>query len=137
MSVRQLMDEISRGWPGLAAAELSLRIVEFMAPLKEQELRMLTIPTLLKASGHDQVDRDFLTALAILAGSSVHVLDAKAILTDEFAEEFDIESKELAAARREGSLAHPENGKLIADFEDRLIPYFESSDRFLQARQND
>lgn len=136
MSLRQLKDEISEGWPDLAAADLSLRIIEFMAPLDEQELRMLTIPVLLRASGHSEVDRDFLTALAILAGSTVHVLDAKAILTDDSEEEFNLESDDLATARREGALAHPESGELIEDFEAKLIPYFQSSDRFLKARQD-
>jgi len=108
-----------------------------MAPLDEQELRMLTIPTLLRASGRDRIDRDFLTALAILAGSSVHVLDARAILTDESEEEFDLDGEELATARREGSLPHPESGKLIDDFEAKIIPYFQSSDRFLKVRMDD
>lgn len=136
MSVDDLKREIATGWPDIPAASLALGIVDFMGNLDDQELRMLTIPMLLRASSHESVDPDFLTALAILAGSSVHVLDAKAILTDDRDEEFNLESDELAAARREGSLAHPESGELIEDFEAKLIPYFQSSNRFLKARQD-
>ncbi|HEV2080612.1 MAG TPA: hypothetical protein VGR19_12040, partial [Allosphingosinicella sp.] len=64
----------------------------------------------------------------------VHVLDAKAFLYEEEGEEVHVDAQELATARQLGSLEHPATGELIQDFESRLIPYFESSTRFLEAR---
>lgn len=136
MSLEDLKREVEEGWPEIPAASLVLGIIEFMGRLDDQELRMLTIPRLLEAVGRDQIDQEFLAALAILVSSTVHVLDAKAFLYEEEGSEVHVDAKELAAARRLGSLEHPETGALIEDFESKLIPYFESSSRFLEARAN-
>lgn len=134
MSVDDLKREVTEGWPDIPAASLALGIIGFMDHLRDQELRMLTIPRLLEAVGRRQVDQEFLAALAILVSSTVHVLDAKAFLYEEEGPEVHVDAKALAAARKQGSLEHPETGELIEDFEDRLIPYFESSPRYLEAR---
>jgi hypothetical protein len=134
MSLDDLKREVAEGWPDIPAASLALGVIEFMGRLSDQELRMLTIPRLLEAVGRSRVDQEFLAALAILVSSTVHVLDAKAFLYEEEGSELHVDAQELATARQLGSLEHPETGALIEDFEDRLIPYFESSPRFLEAR---
>lgn len=137
MSIDDLKHEVAEGWPDIPAAAFALGIIDFMGQLDDQELRMLTIPTLLQAAGRDEISQEFLAALAILAGSSVHVLDAKAFYSEEDDEEFHVDAAELATARHTGSLEHPDTGELIEDFESKLIPYFESSERFLKARTDD
>ena len=137
MSINDLKHEVAEGWPDIPAATFALGIIDFMGQLEDQELRMLTVPTLLHAVGCDEVNQEFLAALAILAGSTVHVLDAKAFYSEDDDEEFHVDAVELASARRTGSLEHPHTGELIEDFESKLIPYFESSERFLKARTDD
>lgn len=137
MSVNDLKREVAEGWPDIPAASLALGIIGFMDHLRDQELRMLTIPRLLEAVGRRQVDQEFLAALAILISSTVHVLDAKAFLYGEGGSEVHVDAQGLATARQHGSLVHPETGELIENFEERLIPYFESSPRFLEARAHE
>ena len=137
MSIDDIKREVSEGWPDLPAAAFALGIIEFMGQLDDQELRMLTVPTLLEAVGCKELNQEFLAGLAILAGSTVDVLDAKAFYSEDDDEEFDVDATELAAARHSGSLEHPTTGELIEDFESKLIPYFESSERFLNARADD
>jgi hypothetical protein len=134
MPLDDLKREVQEGWPDIPAAPLALGLIDFMGRLSDQELRMLTIPRLLEAVGRSQIDQEFLAALAILVSSTVHVLDAKAFLCEEAGSEVHVDAEELATARQLGSLEHPETGELIEDFESRLIPYFESSSRFLEAR---
>ena len=83
MSISDLKREIAAGWERTPAAELSYQIIDFMAPLDEQQLRMLTIPVLLDVLEKRQIDADFMAALAILANSSVQILDSKAIFADD------------------------------------------------------
>lgn len=137
MSIDDLKRDVAEGWPDIPAATLAQGIIDFMGKLNKQELRMLTLPTLLQAIGRDQVNQEFLAALAILASSRVHALDAKAFYCEEDDEEFHVDATELATARSIGSLVHPTTGELIDDFESKLIPYFESSQRFLKARNDD
>lgn len=136
MSIEEIKIELKDGWHDVPAADLALCIIDFMAKLDDQELRMLPIPLLLEVSGRKEPDPEFFAALAILVSSTIHVLDAKAFYTEEEDHEFHIDTKELARARREGELVHPESGALIDDFESKLIPYFESSGRFLAARSD-
>ncbi len=131
MSITDLKNEISRGWPNIPAGIYALAIIDFMANLKEQELRMLSIPALLEAAGLKEINPEFLAALAILVSSNVHALDPKAFFCEDEGSEFHIDARQLADARRLGSLEHPEKGILISDFEDKLIPYFQSSRFFL------
>jgi hypothetical protein len=133
MSVEDIKSEVAEGWSGIPAADLSLRIIDYMTPLEDQELRMLTIPTLLRATGRENVDAEFLASVAILVSSTIHVLDAKAFFCDDDGE-VHVDTQELAEARQRGTLEHPTSGELIDDFEDRLILYFQSSKRFLKAR---
>jgi hypothetical protein len=137
MSVDDLKREVAEGWPNMPAATYALGIIDFMQTLDDQELRMLTVPILMHAVDCAEVNHEFLAALAILAGSTVHVLDAKALYTEDDEEEFGLDAGELAEARRTGFLEHQSSGELIEDFESKLIPYFESSERFLEARTND
>lgn len=137
MSLDDLKHEVAEGWADIPAAAFALGIIEFMGQLDDQELRMLTVPTLLRAVGCDEVNQEFLAALAILVSSTVHVLDAKAFYSEDDDEEFHVDAAELAVARRTGSLEHPTTGELIQDFESKLIPYFESSERFRKARTDD
>ncbi|MFN3619781.1 hypothetical protein [Sphingorhabdus sp.] len=134
MSVENLKREVATGWPDVPAATLALGVIEFMGELDDQELRMLTIPKLLDAVGRKEIDQEFLAALAILVSSTVHALDAKAFLCEEEGFEVHVDALELATARKSGLLEHPETGALIEDFESKLIPYFEVSTRFLEAR---
>lgn len=134
MSIDDIKREVAEGWPDIPAGEVALRIIDYMARLNDQELRMLTIPTLLQVAEREQVDGEFLAALAILVSSKVHVLDAKAFLWEGEEPGIPIDAQDLAEARQLGSLEHPETGALVEDFEGRIIPYFESSARFLDAR---
>ena len=134
MSVDDLKREIAEGWPDIPAGSIALRVIDYMAGLGDQELRILTIPTLLRAVERDHIDQEFLAALAILVSSTVHALDAKAFLWEEDDQEVHIDAHVLADARRKGSLENPVSGDIIEDFEQRLTPYFQSSERFLQAR---
>lgn len=137
MSLDHLKREVTEGWPGIPATSLALRIIEFMGGLGDQELRMLTIPRLLNAVERSQVDQEFLAALAILVSSTVHALDAKAFLYEDEGMEVHVDAQELATARKLGTLQHPVTGQLIKGFEDKLIPYFESSRRFMEARAHE
>lgn len=134
MSISDLKREIAAGWEKTPAAELSFQIIDFMAPLDEQQLRMLTIPVLLEALEKQKVDADFLAALAILANSSVQILDSKAIFADNDCDEYHLETEEFEEVRRANAFVHPESGELVPDFEVKLIPYFGPSARFLRAR---
>jgi len=136
MSISDLKREIAAGWERTPAAELSYQIIDFMAPLDEQQLRMLTIPVLLDVLEKRQIDADFMAALAILANSSVQILDSKAIFADDDGDEYHLETEEFEEVRRANAFAHPESGELVPNYEAKLIPYFGPSERFLKARSD-
>lgn len=136
MSLGDLKREVANGWSDVPAAKVALNIIDFMSQLNDQELRMLTIPRLLEATGFERIGQEFLSAIAILVSSTIHVLDAKAFFVEEDGSEVHINTQELAKARRHGSLEHPLTGKLILDYENRIIPYFGSSQRFFDARSD-
>ena len=106
MSISDLKREIAAGWERTPAAELSYQIIDFMA------------------------------ALAILANSSVQILDSKAIFADDDGDEYHLETEEFEEVRRANAFAHPESGELVPNYEAKLIPYFGPSERFLKARSD-
>ncbi|WP_139798213.1 hypothetical protein [Fulvimarina manganoxydans] len=129
MSVEDIKVEVRTGWSDVPAADLCLRIIDFLAARREDELRMLTFRELSVAAGVDDVDAELLTAVAILRNLSV--LDARALLVDADEMEYEIDPSDLAEAHLTGELVHPHTGELVENYAGRLVPFFVPTKRFL------
>ena len=59
------------------------------------------------------------------------------MLIEDDDQEFDLGPADLSAARSEGMLAHPETGEAVADFEDKLYPFFVPTARLKAIMQSE
>lgn len=133
MSADEIRAELEERWQDDPAAQVCLRIVNFIVNLPIGEQEFLTFRSLSHAAGKDGVDSELLKAVMILASSKIAALDARALLVDDDDTEHEIDPEELAEARRSGELVHPETGEIIVDFEDRVVPFFVPSARLVSA----
>jgi hypothetical protein len=135
MSINELKRELKRVWKEDPAAELCLRLVDHMQKLPNQELRMITFGTINRVLNLAEIDEHVLRALAILAGSRLHVLDTHFLLIDEADEEFEVAKAAVEKAKEDGGvLIHPVTGHPVKDFEERLFPYFAASEQFMRLK---
>lgn len=132
-SIEDFKLKVSAIWPETKAGNISQHILDQMSRMPDTALQRLEITDLLRAARCDEVDADFLAALAILASSQVGALDAKGQFLDED-EIIPLDARAISEALR-GQLTHPRTGALLTAVEDRIHPYFAPSKRFLEARR--
>lgn len=129
----QLRIDLIASWGDRPAGGLSVRLFDRLASTPVEELAMLTYPTLAKILERSRVDHELVVAVGMLVTSSVHALEARAMFIDDDDQEYELSARDVAQAARTGHLEHPGSGDVIADFDDKIMPFFVPSHRFLQA----
>ena len=133
MGAQKIKQELRERWGGVPALDLCLSIVDFIDKLPVPEREMLTYRTLEKAVGSAGLSEDLLIAITILVTSRIEALEARALFIDDNGDEFTIETDELSQIKTDGELIHPETGNPVINFEEKIIPYFVPTSRFLEA----
>lgn len=129
--IDKLKEEVQTGWKSSPLVPLCLLIIDYLNELPVSEMRMLTFTSFKNAAGEKELSEELLRAVALLANSSIHALDTKLLFIDDEDNEFEIEKRDLADARRIGEFIHPETGRGVRDFESKIVPYFVPSKRFM------
>jgi hypothetical protein len=130
MSVREIKADLEKRWKDDPVVRLCIAILDYMAALPADQLRMLTFRALISAVGKERLDDELMRAMTILVSSRIAALDARALLVDDDQSEHELNPQELAEARATGRLVHPETGELVSEFESKVIPFFVPSARF-------
>ena len=133
MTLASIKEEILQRWANVPAAPLCVRIIDYIAGLPQSNRQMLTYRTLLAAAGKSTIDDDLLAAVNILVNSPVAIFDAHGLFVDDDDSEFELTPDELLAASRSGIFIHPESGESVPDCNEKIIPFFTPSTRFLDA----
>lgn len=110
--------------------KLCLALVEYVANLPADQREMLTYRTFINASGKKHLDQELMAAITILSTSSVHAFDLRGMFVDDDEREYEVSAQDIADARASGSFIHPQTGKLVPDFEAKIVPFFTPSKRF-------
>jgi hypothetical protein len=129
VALDNLRKELLDRWQDVPAAEICMRILDFVEKTPQNELHFLTFATLCRAAGRENVDSDLLAAVNILAGSRLALFDAHALFVDEDESEHEISPDEIAEAKLTGEFIHPETGELVPDYERYIIPFFSPNER--------
>ena len=128
MDISEIKTELHSIWPDVPAADLCVRILDFMMSVPTDQLQMLTFRELTDATGQGNVTPDLITALSILKEMSL--LDARALFVDYDETEYELEPSELFEAQVSGILIHPHTGEEVKNYQKRVIPFFTPSDKF-------
>src|SRR3569623_230796 len=121
MGLKETEAEILDRWNNIPAAAASIRILEYLASLPDDELKVLTFRTLSKAAGKGYGDTELVAAINILAGSSLALLDAHAFFVDDARNQYDLDDDEFELARATNEVVHPDTGELISNASAHLI----------------
>lgn len=131
MSLEKIREELNASWKNLPAADLCMRILDYVENTPREELRFLTYMNLSMAAGLKEINGDLLAAVNMLTSSNLALLDAHALFIDDDEEEFEIPTNDLANALLTGEFTHPETGELVPDYEKHVIPFFAPTERLL------
>ena len=126
ISTLQIVEHIHHGWLQQPQSQLCIARFDFLRCSNIQNLSHITYGSLRKVVGKSYDNRDLLTAVQYLCGDRTHLLEAKFELIDND-NYFEISDDEMTEARETGQLLHPETGKLIRNFEDKVFIYFQPS----------
>lgn len=132
MSVDRIKADVRAVWAQMPAAELALRLVDFIHRLPADQTAMLTYPTLLRAVGKPGVDEELFAAINLLVSSRIAALELNGLFVDDD-REIPLTAEIITAARKSGVFIHPDTGELVPNFESKIIPFFVPSARFWAA----
>jgi hypothetical protein len=131
VALDKLRKELLNSWNDVPAAQICMKILDFVEATPRDELHFLTFKTLCRATGREKVDLELLAAINILAGSRLGLLDAHALFVDDDEDEHELSPADISEARATGELIHPETGESVPDYESHLIPFFSPSERLM------
>lgn len=131
MGLDHLRKELLDLWQDVPAAEICMKILDFVENTPQDQLRFLTFATLSRAAGRQGVDSDLLAAVNILAGSKLALFDVHALFIDDDETEHEVSPEEIAEARATGKFIHPETGERVSDYERHIIPFFSPNKRLI------
>lgn len=131
MGLDHLREELLARWQDVPAADICMKILDFVEKTPPDELHFLTFTTLCRAAGRDNVDVDLLAAVNILAGSRLALFDAHALFIDDDETEHELSPEEIAEAKATGEFIHPETGEVVPDYERHIIPFFSPNKRLI------
>lgn len=126
ISKQQIEEQIHQDWLQQPQSEICIAILDYLVRSNSRFISHITYGSLRKVVGKAYDNRDLLTAIQYLCGDRTHLLETKFELIDND-NYFDISDDEMLEARETGQLLHPETGKLICDFEDKVFIYFQPS----------
>ncbi|MEL6459944.1 MAG: hypothetical protein AAFQ91_17105 [Cyanobacteria bacterium J06621_15] len=126
ISKQQIVEQIHQDWLQQPQSQICVAILDYLIRNNFQNLSHITYGSLRKVVGTVYDNQDLLAAIQYLCGERTHLLEAKfeLIENDNY---FDISDEEMIEARETGQLLHPETGKLIRNFEDKVFIYFQPS----------
>lgn len=125
-SKQQIVEQIHQDWLQKPQLQICIAILDYLVHSSSQHISHITYGSLRKVVGKAYDNRDLLAAIQYLCGDRTHLLEAKFEFIDN-ENYFDISDDEMIEARETGQLLHPETGKLIRDFEDKVFIYFQPS----------
>mgnify|MGYP001791485957 CR=1 FL=1 len=123
---QQIEEQIHQDWLQQPQSQICIAILDYLVRSNSQHLSHITYGSLRKVVGKAYDNQEILAAIQYLCGDRTHLLEPKFELIDND-DYFDISDDEMSKARETGQLLHPETGKLIGDFEDKVFIYFQPS----------
>jgi hypothetical protein len=126
----QITEKIIEDWGSKPQSRICMAILDYLLNNNTVDSSHITYnflqESVKKSEQEAGEDRDLWLAIQYLCGERVHLLEAKFELIDNGIS-FPISNSLLNDARKTGELVHPENSKLISDFEDKVFIYFQPS----------
>lgn len=123
MTLKQVVEGIEARWKNQASANLSLAIIENLsqavAPLKG-----LSIRDLLQMADLEQINEDFVSAIAILTQSRFAILKTEAEFVDEGGQRRALAKDEIARLIESDLVIDPNTGMTTYQASNRTIPMF-------------
>mgnify|MGYP001796082733 CR=1 FL=1 len=126
ISKQQIVEQIHQDWLQQPQSQICIAILDYLVRSNSQHISRITYGSLQKIVGKAYNHRDLLAAIQYLCGDRTHLLETKFELIDND-NYFDISDDEIIESRETGQLLHPETGKLIRNFEDKVFIYFQPS----------
>ncbi|MDB9524770.1 hypothetical protein PN498_02120 [Oscillatoria sp. CS-180] len=124
-SKRTLLETIRDDWGENIQSHICMEIVDYIFSVPCDQLAYLTYGTFRNVTQNKYSNQELLSAIQYLYGDVMKVLEVKFEYIED-GEDYPLDKEELAKAEETGYLVHPETGKEIEDFRDKVFIYFDA-----------
>lgn len=128
LNKKSAISKIRSDWGSQPQSEICISVLDYITR-SSVPLTHITFGSIRRVVGKNFLDEEILDSLQYLCGDRVHLLEVGFEFSDNpNSSPVDITPSEINEANSTGQLLHPETGKLIDDFEDKVYIYFQTSE---------
>ena len=112
-------------WGETDAAKISLRIIDGISSMNMSDTPKISFGDIIHMLGISEIDRNVISALAILVKSEFAILHAGGKLIGDDKTQYDLTSEEFQQVLKIGTLVHPITGEPVQNAAQKVVPVFE------------
>lgn len=112
-------------------------LVDYFEKTDARELRHLSQASVYRIVGSRFSPDLIIESVQFLAGSYINLIDIGFELIDENDDIFELDKSDIANARRTGTLAHPNTGLPVENYEEKVFLYYQPTLTGLRALKHE
>lgn len=124
-SKEEVRNQIYEDWGDNPQSEISLAVLDYLLRVPVKNLAHITYGSLKKVVGQNYTNDDVLKAIQYLCGERMNLLEMNFEIIENDENIFMLSKEEVKIAQETGQLIHPETGKLVNNFKEKVFVYFQ------------
>ncbi|OYD94490.1 hypothetical protein CDG76_13820 [Nostoc sp. 'Peltigera membranacea cyanobiont' 210A] len=121
----EVRSQIYEDWGENPQSEICFAVLDYLLRVPIKNLLHITYGSLKKVVGQNYTNDDLLKAIQYLCGERMNLLEMNFEIIENDENIFMLSKEEVKIAQETGQLIHPETGKLVNNFKQKVFVYFQ------------
>ncbi|OBQ21530.1 hypothetical protein [Anabaena sp. AL93] len=126
-SQEHIKNQIYEDWGDKPQSQICLELLDYLLRVAANRLVHITYGSLKQVINKNYTDSDILQAIQYLSCDRTNLLETNFELIENDENIYPLSKTEVSIAQNTGELIHPETGKLVPDFHEKVFMYFKPS----------
>ncbi|MEH2278672.1 MAG: hypothetical protein V7K40_28785 [Nostoc sp.] len=126
-SKEEVINQIYEDWGDNPQSEICFAVLDYLLRVPVKNLFHITYGSFKKVVGQNYTNDDVLKAIQYLCGERMNLLEMNFEIIENDENIFILSKEEVKIAQETGQLIHPETGKLVNNFKEKVFVYFQPS----------
>jgi hypothetical protein len=126
-SQEEVKNQIYEDWGDKPQSQICLELLDYLLRVPANRLVHITYGSLKQVINKSYTDCDILKAIQYLCGERTNLLAVNFELIEDYESIYPLSKAEVSIAQDTGELVHPETGKLVHNFQEKVFIYFQPS----------
>ncbi|MBK67619.1 MAG: hypothetical protein CMP22_05775 [Rickettsiales bacterium] len=134
-TINDFIQTIEKNWSNEQIKNSCSKLIITLNNTPEEEAKFLTFKSISNFMKQNEINQVTINTINALTNAKIPVLEQHHLFIDDDDTEYPIENIEFKNAYNSNHFYHPHTGKLVKNWESKVIPYFTLSKFFLEAKK--